>query len=88
MKNFSTLFAEELARPVTIIENGKCKKIPKRQALVKQVINRALSNDVKAAALIFDQIQRREGLAPVQQVKMNMTAEEFEAIVRKVANEL
>ena len=43
---------------------------------------------MKAAALVFDQIRRCEELAPVQQVKMNMTAEEFEAIVRKVVSEL
>ena len=40
--NFSTLFAEELAQPVSLTENGKRKKMPKRRALAKQVINKAL----------------------------------------------
>ena len=35
--------------------------MPKRRALAKQVINKALSNDPKAAALVFDQIRRSEG---------------------------
>ena len=35
----------------------------KRQALAKQVINKALSNAPKAAALVLDQIRRSEGLA-------------------------
>jgi hypothetical protein len=51
----------------------------KRQALVKQAINKAL-NDPKAAVLVFDQIRRCEELAPVrpvQQVNMNMTADGF-----------
>jgi hypothetical protein len=61
-KNFSTLFAEELARPVTLTENGKRKKMPKRQALAKQMINKALSSDPKATALVVDQIRRGEGL--------------------------
>ncbi len=86
--NLSTLFADELARTVTLTENGKRKKISKRQALVKHVINRALSNDVKAVALVFDEIRRCEELAPVQQVNMNITAEEFEAIARKVVSEI
>jgi hypothetical protein len=62
-KNFSTLFSEELAQPVTLTENGKRRRMPKRQALAKQVINKALSNDPKAAALVLDQIRRSEGPA-------------------------
>jgi hypothetical protein len=62
-KNFSTLFSEELAQPVTFTENGKRRRMPKRQALAKQVINKALSNDSKAAALVLDQIHRSEGSA-------------------------
>lgn len=87
-KNFSTLFAEELAQTVTLTENGRRKKIAKRQALVKQLVNKALSNDTKSAALVLDEIRRSEGLAPVQQVKMNMTAEEFETIARRIAQEV
>ena len=41
-KNFSTVFDEELAQPVTLIENGKRKRMPKGRALVKQSINKAL----------------------------------------------
>jgi hypothetical protein len=62
-KNFSTLFAEELAQPVTLTENGKRKRMPKRQALAKQMINKALGNDPKATALVVDQIRRSEGPA-------------------------
>jgi hypothetical protein len=87
-KNLSMLFAEELAQTVTFIENGKRKKMSKRRALVKQTVNKALSNVAKAVALVFDEIRRCEELAPVQQVNMNITAEEFEAIARKVASEI
>jgi hypothetical protein len=59
-KNFKTLFEEELAQPITLTENGKRKRMPKRQALVKQMINKALSNDAKAAAIVLDQIRRSE----------------------------
>jgi hypothetical protein len=60
-KNFSTLFSEELARPVTLTENGKRCRMPKRQALAKQLINKALINEPRAAALALDQIRRSEG---------------------------
>ena len=58
VKNFATLFTEELARSVTLTENGRRRRMAKREALIKQTINKALSNDPKAAALVFDQIRR------------------------------
>jgi Family of unknown function (DUF5681) len=88
-KNFSTLFAEELAQTVTLTENGKRKKMPKQQALAKQLVNKALSNDPKAAALVLDQIRRSEGMRdPMQEVKMNMTEEKFKAIARQLTEEI
>ncbi|MGH6847861.1 MAG: DUF5681 domain-containing protein [Methylocella sp.] len=87
-KNLSTLFSEELAQTITLTENGKRKTMSKRLELVKQAVNKAL-NDPKAAALVFDQIRRCEELAPVQpvqQVKMN--ADEFEAIARRLLDEV
>jgi Family of unknown function (DUF5681) len=60
-KNLITLLNEELERTVTIIENGKHKKISKREALAKQTVSRALNNDAKAVARVFahDQPARR-----------------------------
>ena len=86
-KNFSTLFAEELAQPVSLTENGKRKKMPKRRALAKQVINKALSNDPKAAALVFDQIRRSEGSgeAPIAiEVSLPVNKLVVENIVRRI----
>jgi hypothetical protein len=88
-KSFSPLFAEELAQTVTLTENGKRKKMPKRQALAKQLVNKALSNDPKAAALVLDQIRRSEEMRdPVQEVKINMTEERFAALAKELAKEI
>jgi hypothetical protein len=35
--------------------------MPKSRALIKQTINKALTNDSKAAALVFELIRRSEG---------------------------
>jgi Family of unknown function (DUF5681) len=87
-KNFSTLFAKELAQTVTLTENGKRKKMAKRQARAKQLVNKALSNDPKAAALVLDQIRRSEALgSPARQAAMNMTEQKFASIARQVAKE-
>ena len=59
-KNFSTLLAEELTQPITLTENGKRKRMSKQQALVKQLTNKALSNDMKATALVLDEMRRAE----------------------------
>lgn len=87
-KNFNTVFAEELAQPVTLIENGKRKRMPKSRALAKQTINRALGNDTKATAMIFDQIRRSEGAgeAPVAVVEVGLPENKLvvESIVRRI----
>ena len=86
-KNFSTLFFEELAQPVTLTENGKRHRMPKRQALAKQVINKALTNDPKAAAIVFEQLRRTEG--PTEnQVALDANQPEsklvIESIIRRI----
>ena len=45
------------AQTVILTENGKRRKMAKRQALAKQLVNKALSNDPKAAALVLDQTE-------------------------------
>ena len=86
-KNFSTFFSEELAQPVTLTENGRRRRMPKRQALAKQVINKALSNDPKAAALVLEQIRRTEGSteSPVAlDVKRTENKLVIESIIRRI----
>jgi hypothetical protein len=87
-KNFSTVFAEEIVQPITLIENGKRKTMQKGQALVKQIVNKALSNDVKAAAMVFDQIRRSEGYgkAPPAVVEVGLPENKLvvESIVRRI----
>jgi len=47
-RNFSTVIDQELNARVPVKENGKRKVISKRQAVVKQLINKAVSGDMKA----------------------------------------
>lgn len=59
-KNVATIWHDELNALVTVTENGKRKKLCKRQALIKQQVNKALGNDPKAAALVVGQMNRFE----------------------------
>jgi hypothetical protein len=60
-KNFSTLLEEELAEMVVVNENGRRKRMPKRRALAKQLVNGALGNNPRASGLVLDEIRRNEG---------------------------
>lgn len=62
--------------------------MPKVRALAKQYINKALSNDAKAAAMVFDQIRRSEGYgkAPPAVVEVGLPENKLvvEGIVRRI----
>lgn len=60
VKNFSTVMDKELATKVTIKEGEKRKKISKREAMVKQLTNKAAAGDHKSIQVVFDYDQKRE----------------------------
>jgi hypothetical protein len=51
-KTFSTYFDQELGEFVNLNENGKPPRMPKRQVLAKQLVNKALGADAKVAGLV------------------------------------
>ena len=59
-KNLSTLLSEALNERVIITENGGRRKISKRQAVIKQIVNQAAKGDWRAAKLLFDIQQENE----------------------------
>ena len=44
-KNLSTLLSEALNEPVIVTENGRRRKISKRQAIIKQLVNQSAKGD-------------------------------------------
>jgi hypothetical protein len=69
VKNFQTEIKEELGTKITIQENGRRKRITKRRAVAKQIVNKAASGDLKAIPVLLNQsqdlISEREQLAAV-----------------------
>jgi hypothetical protein len=61
-KNLSTLIEEELNTKVTITENGARKKITKKQAVAKQIVNKAASGDPKAVPVLLNEARQREAV--------------------------
>ena len=63
-RNLSTLMAKALNEPVVISENGNRKRITKREAVLKQLVNKAASGDAKAIQLLLGEIRQLEGREP------------------------
>jgi hypothetical protein len=60
-KTLSTLLTEALNEPVVIAEDGGRRKISKRQAIIKQLVNRSAKGDWRAVKLLLDILRDIEG---------------------------
>lgn len=58
--NFLTLLEQELEKSITITEDGKKKKISRKQAMVKRMVAGALQGDQKALYTLVE-LMRRTG---------------------------
>ena len=56
-KNLATLFEAELSERIAVSENGRRKRITKQQAMVKHVVNKALSGDSRLLQLLLAEIR-------------------------------
>jgi hypothetical protein len=68
-KNLSTLLSEALNERVIVAENGGHRKITKREAIVKQLVNRSATADLRAVKILLDMlrdIESRTESAPLE----------------------
>jgi hypothetical protein len=67
-KNFGLVIENELNTKIPINENGRRKSITKREAVAKQLVNKAASGDSKAIPILLNEARAREkagiGLGP------------------------
>ena len=67
-KNFGLVIEAELNAKIPINENGKRRSISKREAVAKQLVNKAASGDAKAIPILLNEARAREkagiGLEP------------------------
>lgn len=59
-KNLSLLLEEELTQRVTINENGRRRRITKRAAIVKHMVNKTLSGDPRLLQILLNELRARE----------------------------
>ena len=60
-KNLSILLAEALNERVIVADDGGHRKITKREAIVKQLVNRSATADLRAVKILLDMLRDIEG---------------------------
>src|SRR5712675_3060077 len=64
-KNMSTLLSDALNGSVIVVENGRRKKITKREAIVTQLVNKSASADLKATQIVLAMLRDVDSQADV-----------------------
>jgi len=62
-KNMATLLSAALDASIIVVENGRRKKITKREAIVTQLVNKSASADLKATQIVLAMLRELEALA-------------------------
>ena len=87
-KNFSTLMEKELERKVTIKEGERRRRVSKREAMVKQLTNKAASGDHKSIQVVFDydqKIEARSDAAAANTTQVDQADQEvMDQIVKRI----
>jgi hypothetical protein len=70
-RNFATVIQQELKSRIPVTENGKRKTISKRQAVAKQLVNKAAAGDPRAIPILLNEARLYEsqiGAGPAENV--------------------
>jgi hypothetical protein len=62
-KNFGTAIEDELRARVTVTENGKRRRVSKREVIAKRLVNRAAEGDLRALPLLLNEARAHEHLS-------------------------
>src|SRR5438105_8833365 len=60
-KNFAVAIEQELVTRVTVTENGRRRRISKREVIAKHLVNKAASGDLKAIPLLLNEARALQG---------------------------
>jgi len=82
-KNLATLLSEALREPVIVTENGRRRKVSKRQAVIKQLVNRSAQGDLKAMPMLLGTMQEIEHRGEAEPAETT-----FDGVDQKVIEQL
>jgi hypothetical protein len=81
-KNLSSLLNEVLNGWVIVVENGRRKKITKREAIITQLVNKSAAADLKATQIVLALLQEVEAQADGSADQTALTEADHEIIER------
>jgi hypothetical protein len=87
-KNLKTLLNEALNQPLMITENGGCRKISKRQAIITQLVNRSATADFRAMKLLLDIMREIEGRTDAHSPETSGFTEADEKVIEQMRTRL
>jgi hypothetical protein len=82
-KNLATLVNGALNEPVIVVENGGRRKISKREAIIRQLVNRSAKADWRAIKILLDIVRELEG-----RIEPETAENSFSAADEKVIEEI
>lgn len=87
-RNFATVIQAELKRRVPVTEDGKRKKITKREAVAKQLVNKAAAGDPKAIPVLLNETRAYEAAATVDVSSAEVTTSEDQAVMESIVRRI
>jgi len=87
-KNFAIVLQDELKAKIVVTEGGKRKKISKREAIAKQLVNKAAAGDPKAMPILFNETRTQENLSPSTSPQDVLTSEEDQKVMASIINRI
>ena len=82
-KNLATLLSQALDEKVSVTEDGRRRRVTKRELVVKQLVNKSASADLRAIKQLIDIVERvegRSGASPTPPPSPAFTAADEEVI--------
>jgi Family of unknown function (DUF5681) len=86
-KNLSSLLNEALNGWVIVVENGRRKKITKREAIITQLVNKSAAADLKATQIVLALVQEVEAQADGSADEAALTEADHQ-IIKRIQNRL
>jgi hypothetical protein len=83
-RNLSSLLSRALDEPVIVVENGRRRRIAKRQAIVTQFVNRSAKGDLKAIQILLTMLRDLEGRTDPGFADPDKVIEADQAIIRRI----
>ena len=83
-KNLSSLLNEVLNGWVIVVENGRRKKITKREAIITQLVNRSATADLRAIKILLDILRDTEGQTEPASPETSAFSEADEKVIEQL----